>query len=73
MRYLKIVIALALLGILIIAGCGNRVGNNTLGATGGGENGYGYLSSSYRDSVRTANAEPSQQVEQAPVAKDAVR
>ena len=73
MKHFKIIIAMALLAMLILAGCGNRVGNNTLGATGGGDNGYGYLSASPEDLPTAANTEIGPQPEQAPASSDAAR
>ncbi len=46
MKTYKIIIALFMASLLLLAACGQIAGNNPLGATGGGENGYGILDSS---------------------------
>lgn len=51
MKTYKILIALMLFGLMLMTACGQIYGNSPLGATGGGENGYGILDnqSSYDD------------------------
>jgi hypothetical protein len=71
MRRNIVILTILIACALLFMSCGQLVGNNPIGATGGGENGYGVLNS-YCDTLYVVNSVPigpMQQSTQAEIAK----
>jgi hypothetical protein len=63
MKRYFIILVILIASLLIIAGCGQRCGNNPIGATGGGNNGSGFLNSDI-DSTYVVYTTPAGQTQQ---------